>query len=615
MKMIKKSLFVLLFACIFNCLSAQTYSSQQMLPPGHWIYDSLFTLEMENGNTSFLDNAPLPVSELILNFRQIDYEKLSESGKSLYKKIEEFFEKKNFTLNIFNPVKIGFNIFADPVLMYKSNDEIPWTFANDYTGHKTDHYYFEDVNNTPDDSSDDVARKETIESVYAPASSFAWNPLTRKILTYPVYIDFCDYAIIESDFCLGKNPICMSYNDNWTNVFYTKNDFDFLWPTYAYFSTGYLFDNGLGINLHVGREGLEIGKTLTGSIIYNRTFQTDVFVQFNIYSPKFKYSTDIVEITNKKNLYLHNLEFIPFKWVKISVTEGTMINGPFELRYLNPLMIMHSFGSWNQYNNECEEKYYDEGHCCAYFGVKLDIVPVKNLRIYGLYAMTEVQPKAELHGAYGRRLPDGIGIQAGIDYKLPADFGGYFDFAIEGIYTTPYLYVKQSGDWSLYSERHNMLKSFNTPICSWIGTPFGPDCAGGEVKVSYNNLNKWSVDLSYLFLAHGEHNFGMFSQKTKVDSDGDGVEDFDISSYYPTALYELGLINQDEAEKMARSWALTGTIQYTNQISLSAKYQINKNCSLDGNLTYSFIFNNKNIPDNFAQGIQADIAFEYRLFE
>ena len=66
---------------------------------------------------------------------------------------------------------------------------------------------------------------------------------------------------------------------------------------------------------------------------------------------------------------------------------------------------------------------------------------------------------------------------------------------------------------------------------------------------------------------------------------------------------------------MARSWALTGTIQYTNQISLSAKYQINKNCSLDGNLTYSFIFNNKNIPDNFAQGIQADIAFEYRLFE
>ncbi|MBR5645804.1 MAG: hypothetical protein IKX23_04115 [Treponema sp.] len=614
MKQFKKSLSIVLFTMLLSFLGAQTYSSQQMLPPGHWIYDSLFTLEMENSTASFLDEAPLPISELKLYFSKIDYEKLSDSGKALYKKVEEFFEKKNFTLELFKPVKLGFNLITDPVLMYKSNDEIPWSFSNDYTGHKTTHYYKDD-NGTPDDSSDDIVKKEKVDSVYVSSSSYEWNPLTRKILTAPLYLDFGDYAIIETDLCLGKNIIAMSRNDNWTNLIYKKNDFDFLWPTYAYFSTGYLFNNGLGINLHVGREGLEMGKTLTGSIVYNKTFQTDAFVQLNLYSPKFKYSMDVIEINNKKNLYLHNLEFIPFKWIKLSVTEGTMINGPFELRYLNPLMIMHSYGSWNQYNNDTEEQYYHEGHCCAYFGVRFDIIPVKNLRIYGLYAMTEAQPKAELHGPYGRRLPDGIGFQGGIDYKLPVKSGGYLDFAIEGVYTTPYLYVKQSGDWSLYSERHNMLTGFATPICSWIGSPFGPDCAAGKIKVSYNNNNKWSIDLSYLFAAHGENNFGMFSQKTKVDSDGDGIDDFDISSHYPSALYELGLIDQEEAEKLARSWALTGTIQYTNQISLGGKYQINKNCSLDANLTYSFIFNNKNVEDNFGQGFQAGIAFEYRLFE
>ncbi len=605
MKRIKNIFVFLILLLNFTKVYSQSYSNNQMLKAGHWIYDALSVLSTECGISTIADNAPLSINELKLNFERIEYDKLSESGKSLYNQAMDFFKKKNFTLNIFNPLEIGFNIYFNPVLMYKSNDQIPWSYANDYCGHKTTEYVSPGVTNE-------------VDCNYAAASSFSFNPLTEKILTYPVYINFCDYAFIESDFCLSKNFFGMNESNNFCNIFFNASDFEFLWPTYAYFSAGYLFDNGLGINLHVGREGLEVGRTLTGSIIYNRTFQTDAFIQFNLFTKKLKFVTSIVEINNKKNLYMHDLEFAPFKWLRVGVLEGTMINGPFEIRYLNPLIIMHSFGSWNQYRNDWETKYYNEAHCCAYFGVNVDITPIKNLRLYAQYAMTEIQPEGELTTAYGRTLPDGFGFQAGAEYNLPVKNDSYINFQLEGIYTLPYLYVKQSDEWSLISERHNMQRNFYTPIYSWIGTPFGPDSLGGEFKIGYKKNNKWQVSLSYLFLAHGTNSFGMFSQKTKADYDdktSERYDDVEVSAYYPSVLVNLGLITQEEAEAMARSHKLTGILQYTNQIGIDAEYKINKNCKLNTNLTYSFIFNNKNELNNFAQGFQGDLAFEYKLFE
>ena len=101
--------FVLLSAFSF----AQVYSGRQAIPAGHWIYNALYYLNLEEKKSSTLDNAPLTVDELYLNFEQIDKEKLSESGKAIYEKVEAFFERKKFLFD-FNGAKFTTNLILNP---------------------------------------------------------------------------------------------------------------------------------------------------------------------------------------------------------------------------------------------------------------------------------------------------------------------------------------------------------------------------------------------------------------------------------------------------------------------------------------------------------------------
>ena len=152
-----------------------------------------------------------------------------------------------------------------------------------------------------------------------------------------------------------------------------------------------------------------------------------------------------------------------------------------------------------------------------------------------------------------------------------------------------------------------MTKNGTIPICSWIGTPFGPDSLGGQLSAEYKYLDKWSAELSYLFMAHGENSYGIFSQKTTIN----GREFYD---YYPAAKYRLGELSADEAAAIARSWALTGVVQYTNRITAHGSYKFNEHFSIEGQVIYTFIFNNNSILNNFQHGIEAGIAGTISLF-
>ena len=85
---------------------------------------------------------------------------------------------------------------------------------------------------------------------------------------------------------LGKSYWAMSEPDNITNIPMAGSDMDFLTPRNAFLSLGYSFD-WWGINLHIAKEGLEIGRTTTGSVIYNSNFETDAYIQLSFFAPKF----------------------------------------------------------------------------------------------------------------------------------------------------------------------------------------------------------------------------------------------------------------------------------------------------------------------------------------
>lgn len=597
---LKRFLFsIVLFFLLSNGFS-QVYSSQQLIKSGHWIYDAIFKLYAENSRLTIADNAPLSVAELRLYFSNIDFESLSNSGKILYKNIQDFLYTDAFKFN-FSGAFMGFNIILQPELLFKSNPDIDWSYETDYTGKTGSVLYEEQVGGG--------YTTKNIDSNYGSTSMFNNSSLNNPFATASIYLGWGDLFMIETNPCFAKSYWGMTDNYNFTNLAYTSDDFDFLWPRDAYGSVGYSFKNW-GFNISTARQGLQIGRTQTGSIIYNSSFETQCYVQLNLYSQYMKYNLDVVQIEKDKFIYLHEIDITPFKWIRAGIVEGTLINKPFELRFLNPLMIMHSFGAWEEYSTDEEKARYGESHVCQYMGIFIDIMPCKNLRIYGLYAQNEIQAPSEQESNNGKAMPDSLGGQLGFELTIPEKNGGYYVTTLEGIYTTPYLYVKQGADWSLFSKRYDMQSNGSIPLYSWIGTPFGPDAIGFQTKFGYEYLNKWSAEIQYLFLAHGTHSFGLFDTYYE-DSDGNKWW-----AYYPSVANRdgMGVISQDEAEDMARTYRLTGTIQFTNAITLKGYYAFTNHLKIEGQASYSFIFNNKNISDNFEHGIELGASLTYNLF-
>ncbi len=571
-------------------------SENQMLPAGHWIYGDVMRLERECGFTSLLDSAPLSVYEISLAFQRIEKEKLSQASQGLYDKIQEYLTVKDLFPSVFKPVDIGMNVILHPELMYKSNKKIDWSFSTDYTSRKSYNY-----------ESD-----EWQDSDYGAASNYSGNKMTQPFLSLPVCIGFPGIAFFEGDFFIAKNFWAMSDNSNFTNVLYS-DDIDFLWPTYAYASTGHIFQNEIGLQFHVGKEGRQIGRSHTGSVILNSSFQTDFYSNLSLYSKNFGYSMDVMEVSNSSFLYLHSLEVRPFKWFRIGSTEGVLINSPFEIRYLNPLMIFHSFGSWTEYADEEEYKYLREAHTCAYLGLDFEIVPFKNFRIYGLFSQTEIQPPNELGGNYGRSLPDGFGFQFGTEYTLFTGGNGndsFLEFYTEGFFLSPFLYIKQSGDWSLCRKRYNMIGKGDTPIYTWIGSPIGPDSAGFETGLSFTKRGKFESHFSYLFVAHGSNSFGMLENTYElIDDEGNSKGTW--PAFYPSVLVKLGLIDQTEAEKIARSISLTSPVRYTSRFALEGSYTVNERLQFDSGFSFTLVNQN----DEILSGLEMYLACDIRLFD
>ncbi len=634
-KMIKKG-YILVFAAFFSfCsfLNAETYGSQQLIPAGHWVYDALFMLSNETQRTSFATNAPISVGELKMYLNLVPYEKLGDAGKNLYDKLSDYLGEKAFKFDM-GPVYFGFNLNAAPGVLYKSNSELDWSFATDYTGHNNsvDGYDIlspENYRDKADGSNIDWKKIDEIEmsklknpaeyertviqdsgAKYGAYSGFINSYGSKSFAEIPLYLGWSDYFIIHTGISFAKSFWGMDTDSNVTNIFYNTSDMDFFWPKTAYGSAGKTFEKW-GVNINFGRQGLQVGKTLTGSVIYNSTFETEGYFQLNLYSPRMKYNLDVVQVSTDKYLYMHSVEARPlFDWIRFGILEATLVQSGFELKHLNPLMIMHSFGSWedSDYVSDIEKEYYGEAHICQYMGISLELTPFKYSRLYFLYAQNEMQTPLELGSANANSIPDSLGFQAGFELTIPDKNNGWWTGTLEGIYTSPFCYIKQGADWSLYSTRNDMQSNSSVPLCSWIGSPFGPDAIGFQARVSYSQISKWNAELDYLFLAHGTNSFGLFNNTIEID----GKKYY---SYYPSVLRKMGLVTDEEAEDIARTYVLTGSVQFTNSITAKASYDITPQMSLSGRATYSFIFNNKNEEGNFAHGFEGCLMFEYKLFE
>jgi hypothetical protein len=519
-----------MFCCLGSAVAAPR-GKQELVPSGHWVYDALTAVSLENGIRNFADCAPLTIAELQTYFDEIDYEKLSPAGKNQWSRIRDYFREQNWSFDS-GILSLGIEPSFNPESYYKTNDDIDWVY-------------------------DRYERKAFLS---VPAALSAGNWLT-----------------LGCDLHLGQNKGEMLHDDDYFNLPLDTQQLDVNFPSAAYFSTGYQFSDTSGASFQLGMGAQSVGRTATGSIIVSDYMTGASYGQFSLYSPNLKYVFTATQLNVDKYMYMHRLDFRFFrKKLTFSVMEATLTKASMELRYLNPFTIYHGMAPWRDYGS-------DDSGDGEYMCFKVDWTPSRYFRLYGLFAQDQFQTPYETEN-YGDSLtPNAMGGQLGIESFVPSE-DGYVHFCLEGYYAQPYLYIKQSPEWS-FMRTYTDNVGDNAIFYEWVGSPFGPDTIAGQLTLGYEKPGRWAVNATYLFMAQGEYaEKSIFGTWSSTDGDGNDAGSWSAAWPYPTEANGNNIY----------ATTPTGTPKYTNRLSVRGTWYANDWLSFTLQPAYVIIFNNTN---------------------
>ena len=159
-----------------------------------------------------------------------------------------------------------------------------------------------------------------------------------------------------------------------------------------------------------------------------------------------------MQLAVSKYLYFHELDFRPFKRLKITAIKGVMVNAPLELTYLNPVEFIHgleSWGAYKDYNHDIGNSTLNESNSRvgSLLALAAELNPWKYGRLYVLFQMNEFQLPSEK-----KSVPNSLGLQGGLDIQIPSQ-NGYWTANLEGLWTSPYMYRLRNKNWSFCMSR------------------------------------------------------------------------------------------------------------------------------------------------------------------
>ncbi|MBR1715217.1 MAG: hypothetical protein IJ717_09780 [Treponema sp.] len=551
---------------------ASPRGAQELIESGHWVYDAFKEVSLECGLVNFADSTPISIQQLKLYMSEIDEEKLSESGKRQLERINSYIAESNLSFG-YDILSVGIEPSVSLEGFYKSEDDLDWV----------------------------------------------WDRYERKpMLGVPFKITVGDYVTMSMDTILSQNKGASLHDGNYTNILYNPDDFDINFPDTAYLSTGMMLSEKTGFAFQLGKGSRNIGDTMMGSVIWSDYLTGVSYGQLEFYCPVFKYTGTVSQFNVDKYVYAHQIDARFFKKFQLTVFEGLLVYAPLELRYLNPWTILHGWAAWRDYEPKEDDP---ESHTCDYMGVKAQFAPVDNLRVYGLFAMTQFQTAYERSNYPDTPTPNGLGAQLGTEYYVPYK-GGRFRFGIEGYWADPYLYIKESPNWSMvrtYSENMGDKAIFY----EWIGSPFGPDTISGELQAGYEVPGKWSVNFTYLFMARGEQSgtnvFKYYDengdvrwggQKTEFNMEDD--EESGKKADTPWWAYP-DKDSQEDWESNRDKSSPSGTVEYVNRFAVRGVYHANDWLKFTLQPAFVFTFNNGNVSGESRQGMEIAFAVDIDL--
>ncbi|MBO6177397.1 MAG: hypothetical protein J6O39_07640 [Treponema sp.] len=539
--------------------------SQELLESGHWVYDSLAKISLEQGRIDFSDSSPLSISEIRSLLMEADYDSLSDTGKKEFDRVLSYTREKNIAFNA-SVFSLTFEPEVNIEGYYKANDDLDYVY---------DRYE------------------------------------RRDFVKVPFAVQGGDWFTMKMDLAFRQNKGVMAHDDNYVNIPLKAGAVDVNFPDNGYFSTGYLFTDDAGVNFRLGTGTQSVGRSLTGSVIMSEYLTGTSWANLELYSRDFRYNMNVTQFNVDKYMYTHRLEARFFKKISFMAQESVLVYAPMELRFLNPLTIYHGMSPWRDYQPAEDDS---ETNVCAYLALKLNVVPVKYLRLYGMFAMTQYQTPYELEKWPTDCTPNGLGFQGGAEAYIPCR-NGYFHAWLEGYWADPYMYVKEDPNWSMvrtYAENIGDMAVFY----EWVGSPFGPDTIAGELNAGYEVPDRWSVTGTYLFMARGEYSgTNIFTEAL----DWGGVDTVcDPKEWvYPDSYNKK--YGEEEARAIAKKQqSLTcpsGTPEYVNRMSLRGTLCASSAVKFTVQGAFTFIFNHDNNEGDFEYGPEFAFVTSIKLKE
>ena len=511
-----RSIFYFLICLNFFNLQAQDITSYAKIVYDHDspYYDDLYLMSLENGSVLLSYKKPLSLAEIAIFYKEIEPAHLSKNGEALYGNLDSLLLKNNM---LFSHDNFSFN--TNLILALQGQ-------------------YFYNPDKAPE-----VDKFIKYNRMPAP-------------ITIPIELGFSKYVYSYADLIIGKNFSGFRLSYPYTNLPLCQPALDYHFPKKAGISVGNSF-----FNVQIGRGRLNVGKTLSGSMLISDIPDRHDYITASLFSKHVKMDTTIAELKPMRFFITHALSFKPVKQFSITVHEGIILDSLFDPKFLNPLMVFHNYAAWKEpYANHTD----DERSMGCQLGIDINIVPIKGLRLYGQFGMNQFQTPSEIRSGYNY-IPNSMGGIAGTEYAFSLPIG-YLVLTGEIMYADPWLYIGRTKPISFYTYRKENVhaaENFDKSLIEyWLANPYGPDSITAFLKTSLIFPHKYKADITYRFVSKGENEGKFFAAEKE---------------YYPSK----------DNPSPAKYKTPSGNPTYFHTLQLMGEYSILQNLHINGGLSWT----------------------------
>ena len=570
-RIVSISLLLIMFSAL---LSAANLQKTYLLTDDVWIRTN--RLCISTGHLGPAPVSPTTGAEIMQALERLDYSRLSSRQKQEYDSI---------VAEIDNPTKgIAFsakNIVLDPEL---------------FLGLEA--YAFNNLKSTPVEEFF-IPFRDRIPFFYGELHSY-FGDLAYFDFQYAFRDGSQGFRLVDGVVHKGNANENLFYN--FTNAgFILSPALDGSWQYYGNSKNIYTFFNYqptkvggvIGndfMNFYIGRSRQEFGNGVTGNMIIGDNFSYQEIAKLSFFSDIFSYYLSLTHFDNietntdfqlsglHQNRLIHRFDFNIINKLRFAINIGAhmLSDSPFDLRMLNPMMIIHNWNN-NSESIEWEPGNNDELNNILGFEFEYAFYP-------GYIATAQVViDQMRVYGENNSTVPPAFGFLLNLKNYTTLKTG-YLDSYIEGAYTSPYLYLnKKTWDGNEnYMLDHIVGYRFsqnNTTEAEYSGYIYGPDALVFSAGTEYTSFNAWSVKGSILYMAHGEN--GKESWRNKDNRTG-----ADISTP-------------------------SGLVEHTLSVRAGGSYSILENLKLTAELGTSFIWNYHNDANAFRTNLQAAVGISW----